>query len=294
MFLVKRFYVAEWGDDWRSHFTVDIVNGKPGHELNFNGRPVRPSYLRVGFDKDGSWCIFKLRMDFKSAAKVQLEDDISVSITLPASQVENLPKKMTNESIKIIQNCEYRLFQRPDDCVIRGFDKQAEADLSATNTFVSNFEPYKKDFAKELIEDSVNFDMYTQPVKDLILDFYENASDDEYFIVPSHPRIVNGEQSKNVRYLQTRPDFVNPIESYLADLSTRLYRKVPLGKSIVYPVNSVLSGRRNNAPDKGMVFALFVYIILFIFKNCLSYLWISLRASQGSRHRLQVQAVKGR
>ena len=187
-------------------------------------------------------CVWILRV-----AKVQLEDDISVSITLPASQVENLPK-MTNESIKIIQNCEYRLF-RPDDCVIRGFDKQAEADLSATNTFVSNFEPYKKDFAKELIEDSVNFDMYTQPVKDLILDFYENASDDEYFIVPSHPRIVNGEQSKNVRYLQTRPDFVNPIESYLADLSTRLYRKVPLGKSIVYPVNSVLSGR-HMSPDK--------------------------------------------
>lgn len=250
VFLVKRFYVSEWGDNWREHFTVDIVNGKPGHELNFNGRAVRPSYLRVGFDKDGSWCIYKLRMDFKSAAKVQMEDDISVSITIPKDKVEYPGKEIANESIKIIKNCEYRLFQRPDDCVVRGFDKQAEADLSSKNVFVSNFEPYKTSFAQELIDDAVNFDQYTAPVKDMIKEIRNTGKPDEYFIAPSHPRLVGGSPTKNVRYLQVRPDFIEPVNSYLAEIGTRLYRKVPLGKPVVYPVNSVLSGRRNNPPDK--------------------------------------------
>ncbi len=250
VFLVKRFYVAEWGNDWRSHFTVDIVNGKPGHELNFDGRAVRPSYLRIGFDQKGAWCIYKLRMDFKSAAKVQLEDDISVSITVPANQLEYIHKDIKNESVKILKNCEHRLFQRPDDCIVRGFDKQAEADLSSTNIFVSNFEPYKTAFSKDLIEDAVSFDQFTVPVKEMLKDINKNGKNDEFFIVPSNPRLVNGEPTKNVRYLQVRPDFVEPINTLLADISTRLYRKIPLGKPVVYPVNSVLSGRRNNPPDK--------------------------------------------
>lgn len=250
VFLIKRFYVAEWGDNWREHFSVDIVNGKPGHELNFNGRKVRPSYLRVGFDQDNSWCIYKLRIDFMSAAKVQLEDDISVSITLPKDKINYLSNKFTNPSLKIVQNCEYRLFQRPDDCVVRGFDKQAESDLSGENVFISNFEPYKPSFAKELIEDAVNFDQYSEPVKKMIHQVAENSKDDEYFVISSHPRLVNGEHSKNVRYLQVRPDFITPIDTYIAELGIRLFRKVPLGKPIVTPVNAVLAGRRNNPPDK--------------------------------------------
>src|SRR5690606_17637127 len=36
VFAIKRFYKAEWGGDWRRHFTVDIVNGAPGHELKLD------------------------------------------------------------------------------------------------------------------------------------------------------------------------------------------------------------------------------------------------------------------
>lgn len=250
VFVIKRFYVKEWGDNWRGHFNVDIVNGKPGHELNYNGRKVIPSYLRVGFDHEGAWCIYKLRMDFISAEKVQLEDDISVSITLPADQVPNLASDPRGGSVKIVQNCEYRLFQRPDDCVIRGFDKQAEEDLSGENVFISNFEPYGADFAKELMEDVIGYEKYTKPVQELIQDFAVNGKENEYFVVPSHPRLVNGTPSKNVRYLQVRPDFVNPIKVYLAETATRFYRRIPLGKPIYFGVNAVLPGRRNNPPDK--------------------------------------------
>ena len=33
--------------------------------------------------------------------------------------------------MKLVQNCEALLFQRPDDAVHRGFDHQAEADIAA-------------------------------------------------------------------------------------------------------------------------------------------------------------------
>lgn len=252
VFLVKRFYMPEWGKDWRSHFSVDVINGKPGHELNFNNRKVRPSYLRVGFHEGGAWCIYKLRMDFMWAAKIQTEDDISSSVTLPASGIEYLNPMYKNKSVKFVTNCEYRLFQRPDDAIIRGYDKQAEADITSNGVFISNFEPLKFEYAQELIEDAVKFDLYTDPVKTFIkriADKYKSG-EDGYFVVPSHPRMVNGEPSKNPRYLQTRLDFFNPIDTYLAEVGVRMNRKIPLGKPVHFPVNSVLPGRRNNPPDK--------------------------------------------
>ncbi|HVO21310.1 MAG TPA: hypothetical protein VMU15_18755, partial [Anaeromyxobacter sp.] len=65
VFVVKRYYQAEWGDDWQRHFTVDRVNGYPGHELKFDGQRLVANYLRVGFEPDGSsWRMYKLRPDF--------------------------------------------------------------------------------------------------------------------------------------------------------------------------------------------------------------------------------------
>ena len=44
----------------------------------------------------------------------------------------------TNPSVKFVQNCEDALFQRPDEAVHRGYDKQAEQDLSEPGNFLSN------------------------------------------------------------------------------------------------------------------------------------------------------------
>ena len=54
LFCLKRLYRPEWGEQWRQRFSVDIVNGEPGHQLKVDGRPVTASYLRVGIDDDGS------------------------------------------------------------------------------------------------------------------------------------------------------------------------------------------------------------------------------------------------
>ena len=77
VFTVKRYYRPEWGDNWREHFTVDRINGFLGHELKFENQKLVSNYLRVGYDPDGSWRIYKLRPDFHPADKVQVEDDIT-------------------------------------------------------------------------------------------------------------------------------------------------------------------------------------------------------------------------
>ncbi len=83
LFTVKRYYQPEWGNNWREHFTVDRINGFLGHELKFENQPLVSNYLRVGFDPDGSWRVYKVRPDFHPADKVPVEDDITASVVLP-------------------------------------------------------------------------------------------------------------------------------------------------------------------------------------------------------------------
>ena len=59
---------------------------------------------------------------------------------------------------------------------------------------------------------------------------------------------------QNPRYLQTRPDLFNPKSVHLALSGTRLRRKLSHKHSVLYPVRSVLPGRRNNpAEDNGKI-----------------------------------------
>ncbi len=80
---IKRYYRQDWGDNWRQYLTVDRINGALGHELKYRNQKLLGNYLRVGWDPDGSWRIFKLRPDFSPADKVQVEDDITASVVLP-------------------------------------------------------------------------------------------------------------------------------------------------------------------------------------------------------------------
>ena len=145
VFTVKRYYQPEWGDNWREHFTVDRINGFLGHELKFDNQKLVSNYLRVGYDPDGSWRIYKLRPDFHPADKVQVEDDITASVVLPREALNDLDPEYANPSVKLVANCERLLFQRPDDAIHRGVDKQAEADIASPERFLSNFEPLTLD-----------------------------------------------------------------------------------------------------------------------------------------------------
>ncbi|MCK5664393.1 MAG: hypothetical protein KAI17_12970, partial [Thiotrichaceae bacterium] len=195
------------------------------------------------------WRTFKVRQDFYAAEKVQMEDDITASITLPASQFKNLNKNYLNKSVKFTANCESYFFQRPDEAVIRGYDKEAEFDIVQGNTFLTNYEPLTKEHAVELYDDAISFEEYTQPVKDLITRVVESESDG-YFVTPSHTRIVDGKPTANPRYLERNKFKEETRDSYIADVGVRLHRKMKANETVYYPVNAVLPGRRNNPADK--------------------------------------------
>eukprot|EP00804_Cyclotella_cryptica_P002068 CCRYP_017838-RA/>CCRYP_017838-RA protein AED:0.04 eAED:0.03 QI:178/0.83/0.85/1/1/1/7/134/1185 len=248
VFAIKRFYKPEWGEDWKSHFSVDIVNGAPGHELKLDGRKLAGSYLRVGHDHtNGGWRTYKLRQDFISADKVQMEDDITASVVVPSSQIKNLPDDYSMfPSLKISQNCEWRLFQRPDDAIYPGFDKQTEEDLAGNHVFVSNFKPIDEGEMRDLTEQVDFFEIFTDPMKEHMRRCLKEGGVN---ICSAKLRIWNGQQTKNPRYLQVRPDVARPRDKYLAELGTRLYRRIPACEPCVFPVAAVISGRRNNPPD---------------------------------------------
>ncbi|NLX27896.1 MAG: hypothetical protein GXY59_02885 [Bacteroidales bacterium] len=249
--IVKRFYQPEWGNDWRKYFTVDIIDGKFGNELKFKNRKLVASYLRIGLMKDNAWRTFKLRQDFLAADKLQMEDDITATTVVPSAKLRHLPPDQHQPTLKFTHNCEYRFFQRPDEAIHRGYDKQAEADLATPNTFISNFQPLTVSDAVTLMQDAIEFDKYTPPMKRLITEV-GTKKECSYFVSSSHPRIFEGKPSKNMRYLQNRPDIVKHREKYIAQTGTRLFRKVPAGEPVLFPVNAVLAGRRNNPPEKGV------------------------------------------
>ncbi|HEY3855065.1 MAG TPA: hypothetical protein VGO67_11770 [Verrucomicrobiae bacterium] len=249
LFVVKRFHKPSWKENWRDHFSVDVINGTPGNELKFEGRKLMSNFLRVGYEADGAWRVFGLRKDFHPAAKLQMEDDITASVVVPVTALSNLNADYTNPSVKFVFNTEQRLFQRPDDAIHRGYDKQTEKDLSEPGNFLSNFQPLTPDTACELVEDSIGFDTYSEPMKHLISEAAHGNRGLRYFASSAHPRIVDGKPTKNPRYLQKRPDLVNAKDAYAAEMATRLQRRMPLTAPLYTPVNLVVPGRRNNPPD---------------------------------------------
>ncbi|MCU0713092.1 MAG: hypothetical protein MUC43_13605 [Pirellula sp.] len=250
-FIIKRFCKPEWNGNWQEHFSVDVVNGDNGHELKYNNRKLVGMYLRVGLDKQGRWRMYKLRQDFAAAAKIQLEDDITASTVVPHRFLSGLnpaDQERTDSSFKFIANCEYRLFQRPDDAVHRGLDKQTESDVAQPGNFFCNFEPLAKDHIRSEMAHIVDFEQYSAPMQKCLTDFVDGEAN--YVVSSAQPRLVDGKPSKNPRYLQDRPDLTQPFQRYVAYRGLQLYRAASAATPVAIPVNAILSGRRNNPPDK--------------------------------------------
>jgi len=250
VFVVKRFYRPEWGADWRSHFTVGRINGRLGNALRLDGDKITVNMLRVGFEADGSWRLFGLRHDFSPAIKVQTEDDITASTVVSGAVLGLDPSR----SYKLAENCESLLFQRPDDAIHRGYDKQAEQDIAGPGTFLSNFQPLTRADAAAMREDAVNFSFFSEPMARLLSDFVDTPEGvgPSYVVSSANPRLVDGKPSKNPRYLQQRPDRTNANETAVADLASHLYSRKPAGAPLPLPIDVVAAGRRNNPPEPGV------------------------------------------
>ena len=122
-------------------------------------------------------------------------------------------------SAKFVRNCESRLFQRPDEAIHRGYDKQTEADFAQNGNFFSNYEPLTRKDAAGLFEDAIGFDQFTEPMQELIRHAAHDGEAHKYFVSSANPRVIDGKPSKNPRYLQLRPDLADPEKS--------IWRKLP-------------------------------------------------------------------
>lgn len=245
-FIIKRFYKPEWNGDWRPHFSVDVVNGEPGHELKYGNRKLVGMYLRIGLDVNGRWRMYKLRQDFAASSKVQLEDDITASVVAPARAFSPYLSQ-SPAGYKFVANCEYRLFQRPDDAVHRGLDQQTERDVADVGNFFCNYQPLTHHDIAEDVANIIDFEQYSEPMRDRLLGFLE--SDRSYVVSCAQPRLVDGQPSKNPRYLQDRPDLTHAFERYVAYRGIQLFRGTDENTPVPIPVSAILSGRRNNPPD---------------------------------------------
>jgi len=246
---VKRFYRPHWEENWKERFRVDSINGQQGVELRYRQRAVIAGYVRIGYSDENAWRLFSLRKDFWPAIKLQREDDITASVVVPSSQVSDLPSFYSAPSAKFVENCEYRLFQRPDDAIIPGYDKHTEHDYAGKGNFFSNYEPLTRAQVQEMTEDVIRFSHFTEEMQDAMRSFLEDEDGPEYFVCNNSPRLVNGVPTKNPRYLQTRPDLGAEREEYLAEVGVRLYRRLGAEQAVYHPVGAVLPGRRNNPPD---------------------------------------------
>ncbi|GGD21714.1 hypothetical protein [Hyunsoonleella pacifica] len=250
---VKRLFRQAHGANfnWKDMMSVETINGVKGTSLIYNNNPVVGSYVRIGFNQEGNWMLNKLRSDFSASEKIQTEDDISASITLPKHQFKYLNPEYPNKSVKVLVNCEAHLFQRPDEAIVRGYDKGAELDIISDGRFLTNYEMLTKQDAIEIYEDTINFDKYTQPVQDFIKAIIDSDDKDIQFVLPSHPRIIeDGLPTKNPRYLEPNKFYNETEASYISDMGVRLKRKIKLEDPVIHTVNAVLPGRRNNPVDK--------------------------------------------
>ena len=270
-FIIKRFCKPEWHGNWRDHFGVDVVNGDNGHELKYGNRKLVGMYLRVGLDPIGRWRMYKLRQDFAAAEKIQLEDDITASVVVPKRFLPTLPEITTSSndrSYKFVANCEYRLFQRPDDAVHRGLDKQTELDMSDVGNFFCNFEPLTRDFVNQEIANIIDFEQYTAPMQNRMNAFI--AGEQSYIVSSAQPRLVDGKPSKNPRYLQDRTDLLDPFDRYVAYRGMQLYRGTPAGESAfldciaIQRARASLRSRFRHTRERGYV----GHALFFVFPPC--------------------------
>jgi len=262
--VIKQYYKPEWKEEWRQHFFTDAVNGALGHELKYRDSPVLSSVIRVGFRSvndarvplksaeteslHAAWKTYTLRQDFFPCSKLQTEDDITASVVVPAPAIKGASFRENRPSLKFSQNCEFRLFQRPDDAIHRGYDKMTEWDMSKPGNFISNFEPLNREAVADIVEEVIGFEKFTEPMQERLSSFLEQGFP-AHVVSSAHPRIVNGKPTANPRYLQDSMEITDPRAFHLGSVATRLARHVALWEAVHTPITGVLCGRRNNQAE---------------------------------------------
>ena len=170
VFMVKRYYRPEWGDNWREHFSVDLINGFLGHELKFDNHKLRRATTCA------SASTATAPGASSSCARISIPPTRSRWRTTSPPRVV-LPRESLNDlDPEVLEPQRQAGRQLRDACSssgpttpsIAGFDKQAEADIAGAGNFLSNYEPLDpRAGCGRMVEHVVEFDKYTEPMKQL-------------------------------------------------------------------------------------------------------------------------------
>jgi len=233
VFVIKRFYRADWGDDWRRHFHVDIINGAPGHELKYGERRLVGSYLRVGLQQTARGAL-QAAPGFLGGRQGADGDDITASVVVPPRSCSacpgirrpSEPQVVAKLRVPAVFNARMRRFTRAS-IARRGR-------YVAPGLFVSNFQPLSSADSRKIVEDVAVHVAFTVPMRDHVS---RNAArgDDGYAICSAKPRLVGGKPSKNPRYLQVRPDVSRPRESLRCGNGRAAVSPMALPEPVIFP-----------------------------------------------------------
>lgn len=91
-------------------------------------------------------------------------------------------------------------------------------DLGGEQVFVSNFKPIYEEEMKDLTERVDFYELFSTPMKNHMM---RSLREGGVNMCSAKPRIWNGQQTKNPRYLQVRPDVARPRDKYLAQLGSK-------------------------------------------------------------------------
>ena len=130
VFVAKRYYKPEWGKDWRSHFSVDIINGTPGNELKCDNRKLVTTYCAwVSKTVCGE---HSLRKDFHPAARSRRRMTSPRRSCCPGRAAL---ARSSGRSVKLVKNCERRFFSGRTTRSIAGLRQANRIGLFAAGQF---------------------------------------------------------------------------------------------------------------------------------------------------------------
>ena len=175
VFVVKRYYKPEWGGELARPFQRGHHQRQAGNELKCDNRRLVTTYLRVGFDADGSWRTFGLRKDFNPAMKIQAEDDITASVVVPADRLRGNAQRR-NRAQGVAAPGRSSSFTTPNAASFSGRTMPSTAattsrpkrKLPARTISFPITNPFPPTAARELIEDSIGFYQFTEPMQAFI------------------------------------------------------------------------------------------------------------------------------
>ena len=212
VFIIKRFYRPEWGDDWRA-LRRRHHQRRPRPRAEGDGRKLVGTYLRVGLRRArraGGRSSSARTSSPPPRCRWRTTSRASVVVPARAGWPASPPSPPGIRAYKFAENCEYRLFQRPDDAIHRGLDQQTEADLARPDNFLSNFEPLDAERGRAPSSSaSPSSTSSRPPMREHVLRTPPRDRDG-YVVCSANPRLVDGKPTKNPRYLQTPPGPARP------------------------------------------------------------------------------------